>query len=460
MDIGNIGLGLGSNNMLNGDLIKKLKASQEKAQLSVFKTRTTDINTKKDNLKLIDDSLNTLTSSFEELGNIDNYNAFNLNGNKTVDLKITDSKLVPDNFSLDITTKARGTIIQSNPVSDLNTQITSDQTLVFSVGNTGNRTINFSAGDTVQDIVDRLNNEAGLNVEEIKVSATQNRIVLKSEKTGVDNAINIVSDTSELNSLLGFSDATNEKVPASNAIFNYNGIAIERDSNKVDDVVPGLSFNITSVGSNDISLSHNSDALGSSIQSFVDNYNKTVDTIKKTYDTKSYSDSLQMNSEVKNILRSINNKLNAFRSTEDGKFNSLASIGLEMNKDGHMSINPITDKFGDTITLAELTSTNFDDIKDLFANPDNGIMSATYDTALTYLNKSKGTGILVDLNTQFDNKLENLNTQLEKTQTRIDYQYKLMTSRFIAFEGLISNATNDFSSLQLQIDQSTANTKS
>jgi flagellar hook-associated protein 2 len=453
-------IGLGSNNALNSDLIAKLKKADEGAQLGLYERGISSDEVKLDNLSIITNSVEELKASMEELGTKENYNAVNVSGNETIDIKVTDSSVLED-FSLEVTQKARKGIVQSNTFTDLTSTLTTDQTFVFSIGSGADRTINFSAGDSYEDVITRLNLEAGIDVSYTKINDTEYRLTMASEETGVDNAINIKSETTELTAFLGFSDPLNEIQTAQNSKFIYNGLEVERSDNNIKDVVPGIEFTIAQVGTNNISLNPNSDALLSSIDNFVEKYNTLVMDIKNSSNVENYTESLMSNSEVRGIMRSINDGLFGSSFEDNKKFNNLTDLGITSNKDGTISIGTTVDEFGDEMSLFELTENNFDDIRDLFSSTDalgnsTGIMNSTFDNVLDNIVNDSNTGSLNELKNYIDSDVTRLNDQIDKTQLKLDAQYELMTKKFAAFDSLIQQSTNAFASLQMQIDQSTA----
>jgi len=453
-------IGLGSNNALNSDLITKLKKADEKAQLGLYERRIEADDVKLDNLSIITNSISDLKDSMEELGTQSNYNAVNIYGNETIDIKVTDASIVED-FSLEVVQKARKGIVQSNTFTDLTNTLTTDQTFVFSIGSGADRTINFQAGDTYEDIITRLNLEQGIDVSYTKVNDTEYRLTMASEETGLENAINIKSETSELSTFLGFSEPTNEIQSAQNSVFIYNGLQVERSDNDIKDVVPGIEFSIQSIGENNISLKPNSDALLSSIDNFVEKYNTLVMDIKESMNVENYTESLMSNSEVRNIMRSINDELFGGNFDDTKKFNNLTDLGITTNKDGTITIETTIDEFGEEVSLFELTENSFEDIRDLFSSTDSlgeptGLMNTTFENVLENLINDSNDGSLNELKTYIEGDKTGLNTQMEKTQAKLDAQYELMTRKFAAFDALIQKSTAAFSSLQLQIDQSTA----
>jgi len=457
MDFGQIGLG--SNNMLNSNLISKMKESEEAMQIGIFQRRLDVENIKLEKLDTIKEAVNTLKSTVMELGNSTNYNIANISGNNTINLKVTDSSLAKD-FTLNVKEKAHKGIIQTNTISDVNDTISEDETLVFSIGNGGDREIKFAAGSSYQDIIDRLNLEQGVDAKLIKVNENEYRISLATEKTGLENEIKIKSETDGLKNSLGFSIEDNYVQKSTNAVFDYNGITIERSNNLIKDIVPGVEFNINNIGENNISIKPDGQALAASISTFVDTYNDMVKNIKDALKSDNYQESFVGDREIKEILTNIDQSI--FSSSFEGNdtIKNLADLGIEINKEGILTIN---DSFvdGDSKNLLELSDKYFMEIKNLFSNVsdnknNNGIFVKTFDVIDNMINDNNN-GSLNSLEERLHNSTENIKKQMEKTQAKIDKQYELLTQKFQAFDALISQANSAFSSLDMQIKQSMVN---
>lgn len=121
---------------------------------------------------------------------------------------------------------------------------------------------------------------------------------------------------------------------------------IERDSNSIDDVVPGLTLTLQSLGSTTISTSRDTSQLQNSLQNLVSAYNENVTNLKQYtgYDaTNKVAGLLQGDSLVTTILDSARASLVGVPAGFDGgNSNSItlaSQIGLEMDKDGQLTFD-------------------------------------------------------------------------------------------------------------------------
>ncbi|MBX2829556.1 MAG: flagellar filament capping protein FliD [Rhodospirillales bacterium] len=120
-------------------------------------------------------------------------------------------------------------------------------------GGAGSSTVTVSAGDTLQDIRDKINNikdTTGVQASVIKVSDTESTLILTSTEEGVDNQMSFSDDTGTILQSLGIlTDATTTNAanvidPGNNAEIVLDGITVTRGSNEISDLIDGLSISL------------------------------------------------------------------------------------------------------------------------------------------------------------------------------------------------------------------------
>src|SRR5690606_519830 len=141
------------------------------------------------------------------------------------------------------------------------------------------------------------------------------QLVMTSEKTGKDNAIEISvvdddgtsTDASGLSQLAFNADAQSlaEKVEATDAVFTINGVEIKRSTNTIDDAINGLTFNLTDTVTSPatVKVGQDADAIAGRVQDFVDKFNEIQKIINEVgkYKPGGESGSLAGNSAVRAI---------------------------------------------------------------------------------------------------------------------------------------------------------------
>lgn len=120
-------------------------------------------------------------------------------------------------------------------------------------GGTGSASVTVSAGDTLQDIRDKINNvkdSTGVQASVVKVSATESTIIFTSTEEGVANRMSFSDDTGSVLQNLGvLSDATtidaaNVIDDGNDAVIQLDGIAVTRGSNEFSDLIDGLTVSL------------------------------------------------------------------------------------------------------------------------------------------------------------------------------------------------------------------------
>lgn len=120
-------------------------------------------------------------------------------------------------------------------------------------GGTGSSSVTVAAGDTLQDIRDKINNvkdSTGIQASVVKVSATESTLILTSVEEGEANRMSFSDDSGSVLQNLGIlTDATtinaaNVIDDGNNAEIELDGITVTRGSNEFSDLIDGLSISL------------------------------------------------------------------------------------------------------------------------------------------------------------------------------------------------------------------------
>ncbi|MGM9994866.1 MAG: flagellar filament capping protein FliD [Campylobacter sp.] len=285
--------------------------------------------------------------------------------------------------------------------------VSKDESLTLSVGNKS-VDIKINQSTTLEDIINQINDSAGdvlkasiVNtggengykmIIQSKESGEKNQIkfsVKGSDKTAAEGAKNVLKalgfnatetevKDDKTQAITGYNLVINTADPnaggkqlqkAQDAKFNFNGIDITRSSNKVDDLIIGVTFNLNNVDEKNnttgalkesvITIGKDTDAVVKSLKSMVTAYNDLISNITTatSYDRENdVAGTLNGMSEITGIKRKLQN---LFESTNsDGK--SLQSFGFSFTEKGVLSV--------DESKLKDAINKDYEGFKSFFTN--------------------------------------------------------------------------------------------
>ncbi|MDY7537132.1 flagellar filament capping protein FliD [Undibacterium sp. RTI2.1] len=234
---------------------------------------------------------------------------------------------------------------------------------------TGTITID-STNNSLQGIRDAINT-AGVGVTASIVgdgSATPYHLVLNSSKTGVASSLKISSTgDATIANLLNYDPSGTQNFTeisnAQNANLKVNGINITSAANTVTSSLPGVTLNLTKVGSTTVSVTTNSGSVQNGVNSFVQAYNALNATITSltAYNSSTQKGGLLLgDSTTQSVQNQIRNSLSASVNGLGGGLTTLSQIGVSFQKDGSLSL--------DSTKLSTALTNNFSDVGGLFAS--------------------------------------------------------------------------------------------
>lgn len=253
--------------------------------------------------------------------------------------------------------------------------------------------IDVAAGTTLEGLVTAVNNSVDARDKfeaDLYYDGTNYNFVLRSEDSGEANAINI-TDTGDLN---GFDPTyfTNTQA-AQNAKIKVDGYPadadtwIERDTNSIDDVVDGITFDLkepTDAEGVRISVDYDTDGMAETITEFVESVNQIILDIQlltgrvteeedeeEGYTIDNYAMDI-MYGNIKSILSSGALGFAAYDEEEGGDYyNALSQIGISTDVDEG------SDSFGqlllDEDELEEALETDPEAVASLFSAQAEGV---------------------------------------------------------------------------------------
>lgn len=243
------------------------------------------------------------------------------------------------------------------------------------------RTLSLQSGATLEDLRDRINNDAtnpGVTAGLILYSDTYH-LVLAGNDTGEDYAIT-VNDAET--TIPGFDTADfYEARTARNAEYRIDGTPpegtyIESNSNTITNAVDGVTLSLAGTGTTTINLARNTSAIKNQVQTVVAQYNSLYSTIQVLTGYSEEEETgglLQGDSLIQTLLSPVRSLLTGTVTGFDPDVETYAMgsrIGIEVDRYGEMTF--------DSDVFDEAIENDFDAVVDLFGASKKGYVSDEY----------------------------------------------------------------------------------
>jgi len=368
--------------------------------------------------------------------------------------------------------------ISKDPEAKLNTG-----TLTIKVGDTPLPDIKVdSTNNTLSGVRDAINKAgASTGVSATIITDDQgSRLVLSSNKTGGGKDITVTAvnaDPSETNQSLaaltysgppikpdvadysGADDpvyiedmaayATSGKTlaVAQSATFMIDGLPVTRDSNTVDDVVSGLSFELKAEGPSTLTIIRDEAGVQANVKNFVDAYNtlmKFINTETKVT-TVAENDApvtgaLVGDSSVRSLVNTLRSELSSPHG--EGALRALADMGITTKKDGTLEM--------DATKVGKAISSNFEEVAAYFTG-DTGLASRMGARLQPYTDAGgileSRTGALQETIDKIDKQKEDLTKRITAVQERLYKQFNAMDSMVAQLTRTSDSLTQLFDSM-------------
>lgn len=331
------------------------------------------------------------------------------------------------------------------------------------------RTVTFSAADSLQKIADKLNAaKAGVAVSIIKDGSgtTPYRLNIVSDSTG--RAGRFLIDTGSLDLGLQSMEAGEDARIFFGAADPAKAIALTRSNNTLDDVIQGVKIDLKSASTDPVTvtIAKDNDAIESKVNDFISAFNEVVTRIdfQTRYDEESKrsgpligdSTALQLRGE---LYRAVQSKAIG----ASGTYSRLSDVGVKVGSGGKLELNierfrAAMDQDPDSVESlfamrASTPKTTIDLGGGITASNPNGGESFTElsvagqleQLGKKYLDSIEG--ILVRKNTALDGQIKNQNERITSMDSRLEVRRQVLERQFAAMERAIGQMQSQQSSL-------------
>ena len=379
---------------------------------------------------------------------------------------------LPGTYEIAVTQLAKGSRIETADAA--NGGFASNEDVVLSSGNadltfkidaSGDEfSINVAAGTTLAQLRELINNDEnnfGVQANIINTGTEDGgaKLVFTSDVTGAGNDLQIVNT----NDVAEFAKLTTETSAgaasdlsielgneAKNAIASIDGIEVQSDTNKFDDTIQSVRFDVKELSDKDsegqaiasrLTIGFDAENLEEKIKEFVDKFNELTDDLDRLtrYGATDLEDdgALAGDSTVRGIQSGLANILGG--SVNDSVIGSLFALGIELTSEGKLEIGSSDFGLGSGADrLENALNDNFDDIEKLF-NSEFGVVTQLKAFTEQYTESS---GILKSREDSLSDQQDILSTDRERFEIRMISVEQTLRDRYLSLDSTVARLQN------------------
>ncbi len=430
-------LGVGSS-ILTQDVLDQLRSADDAKFVTPVELEIANEGDKKAALEIIDANMTNLIDSisaikshglFGERSTSVNGSSVSVNAAANTDIQ---------EFTLDVQNLATKQIEESGAFS------AGSETIAGGAGSMNlnidgeDFTIDYDATTTLDDLKKSINDIAGDKVDAtiVQINSGEFRLFVSSVDTGTTQDITMSDNSGNLSDsrLTGGMSVIQAGIDAN---FTFNGQAITRTSNSVDDLIVGLNITLQEVGSSTVGIEQNRDNILEKVNSFVDKYNATMTELNTMTKSSTDSDTRGIFSN-ESTMKSMKRTLEDMISNIGGGVGSMMDYGFDMDRQGTLSLD---EKVFTEQLDADPRNVEAFLAGGTFTNTDGS--TVTLDGAFNELatkveEYTKYNATLDRFGDGIRDNLQSLEDRKQSAIERLDSKYEILKKQYAAYDSMIS----------------------
>ncbi|MCK9396886.1 MAG: flagellar filament capping protein FliD [Methylobacter sp.] len=443
--------GIGSGIDING-IVSQLITAEGQPQFDAITRRQTAAQTQLSGLGTLKSALSSFQTAVQKLTNGNLFTATQaVSANTAIFTTTTSVGAVPGTHTVEVDqlAKSQQSITATEYANSGSVASANGGTLNFTYPAGSAKTafsVAIGANSTLANVRDAINAAAGnngvtasiINVNStVTPGTTISKLVLNSKDTGTANGFSVGVTSADaagtgLNVLNTATPANYTTVAAADAMIKVDGLAATRSTNTISDVLPGVTLNLQSAAVGtvvNLGVSLDTTAISKTISDFVTAYNSlnsTTHSLGQYAGTSGGTNGALLGDAT---LRNISTKLRQDTSnpvtSATGNYNSLAMIGVSIDKTGVMSL--------DTTKLTAALTANLSAVSNVFTSS-NGVATRLNADLTLYLQSG---GALDSQQTSLSSQLTSFTAQRADVQSRMDSLQASMLKQFTAMDAAV-----------------------
>lgn len=406
-------------------------------------------------------SLSAFTDILDTLSKPGAFNkrAINITQNKDDPVLAVESKSGTSNGQYNITVNKLATTSRQEGIFDSSTAVlvTQDGQLTFKAGEK-EFTVDVKAGDTLQTIRKRINNDGdnfGLSANIVNTADGKAKLVIDSGVSGDGKDLVISGSTTELQN--EFTNKMAQTQQASSAKILVDGNELKSDTNVFDDVIQDLKITVLRVSdtdsngdlkSNKVDITTDKTSVQETVQKFIDGYNALQSKLTSLGKRNSIVGGVSQDDggalAGDSTTRAISNFMSNLITTPSDTstiYPTIFEMGIKMDNKGKLSLDK--EKFG------EVVDKNFDQVAGLFGG-ENGLATKLTTGLKEY---TKTGGLLAQRTDTLNSALRSLSQKQATTNEQLVKYEAALRAQYGSLDALLVKMNNSAAALSaLQIN--------
>lgn len=442
-------------------LVTQLASAESQPALNAINRKKVEATAELSGLGTLKSALSDFRSAVSKLKDGNLFKSFQTqSSNETALTASASAQAVPGSYSVEVVSLAKAQKAIASAEFTADSRLVGAGTLNFSTPGGDSFSIQTYDTTTLEGLRDAINRESDnsfvsasiVNVDHVSTGAsdplngtTVSKLVLTSKNSGVENGFSVSGTDGDSVGISAFYSSNLQPITeAKDAVIRVDGQTATRATNDIADVLPGVSLNLLpgSEGTTvDVQINLDQEAIKATLGEFVNAYNKLASTTKNlgkyggsTDGSGAGNGALIGDSTLRLIANQIRQSTTKTVSSTTSDFNSLAMIGISVDKDGTMSL--------DSSKFASALNADLQSISDVFSSSD-GVATRLNERLNSFLQSG---GPLDGRQTSLKNQLSNLdNKQLDVEERRSKYEAMLL-KQFTAMDITVGslNSTGSF----------------
>lgn len=438
-------LGLGSS-ILTQDVLDQLREVDEAGQIDPITLSIANEEDKEDAIGLIDATMTNLIDSINAVQSQSLYDERQTEVSGSAVEVTADANTDIQDFTLSVSVLATKQIEQSGAYTSLDAKVaTAAGSLNLNIDGEDFE-IAYDDTTTLKELKELINDTAGEKIDAtiVQINSGEFRLFMSSSETGTNQDITLTDTSGFLSDDDGVTPGGSNLTSGLTAIqsgidaeFTFNGQAITRTSNEIDDLITGLDISLKEVGTSVVSVSQNRDNIMEKMDSFVEKYNAAIYQLDEMTKSSAGDDKGIFSSEstIKSMKRTIENMVGSI----GGGVGSMFDYGFDIDRDGVMTLDEdvLNDAIDDSSSNMQAFFSGGTFVNsDLSTTEVDGVFTEMSEIIESY---TKYNATLDQFATSITDRISALEDRKEAATERLDAKYEIMKQQYAAYDLIISS---------------------